>query len=199
MNMHGLPAWKKVIIRLAFLAMALGFIFQCWITTQVGEPYPALQMPGFRGCAGYKQGQVGLQRFEAGFICEDGAAVFSQMDLFKDLPGSYHSFIAEKFCKPANLEKKFNLPLGVWQGCWRRFFPGLHAAEMKRRDESNPESFRAWLEQRAEKLMPGRQVRKVELTWFEEMVSFHHEHNCTGNRRLLGRLTIPLASAALPE
>lgn len=181
---------KKIAVRLAFLAMVLGWAVQLLLTHQVGQPYPALQMPAFAGSAGYRAGAVHIPRLEAVFTCDEGSVVCGQRELLGKIPDGMHTVIAKNVLRPPELEE--SSVSSAYLLFWRRVFPGMYAGAMNRQGGKIPPCFRAWLAQRGRELAPGRHVRRVELAWFEEVIPFRHEPYHDTKARFLGSFSIPL-------
>ena len=162
-------SWSRTAIRLIFAAVALAYVFQYYLSTRFGEPYPGLAMPDFAGTGGYEDHKVRIRRLEAVFVTADGEAVsFSQRDLLSDFPTSYHNVIAQTFLSPLPEEAKSSRVQNSPKGISHLIFPGFRAGRLDRTSADNVASLRSWLRKRAHTLVPGRKVDRVEFHWYEE-------------------------------
>jgi hypothetical protein len=162
----------KMAIRLVFIAVAIASAIQYGIVNRLGEPYPALMMPGFSGTGGYQDGQVQTRRLEAVFVTAEGEAIaFTQRDLLSDFPDDYHDTIARSFLSPLPDGATSSSALSSRPGRRRlqyRIFPGMQAGRLNRTSADNIGSLRVWILRRAHTLVPGRNIDRVEFRWYRD-------------------------------
>jgi hypothetical protein len=159
----------RTIVRCLFAALLISCVFQYAVVQVLGEPYPAILMPGFPGSGGYQNGAVKTKRLEAVFIPAQGEPVtFSQRELLSEFPDSLHNTIAESFLTPLPEDQDFEETPSTRTGIRYRLFPGLEAGHVDRTSAANIASLTSWLQDRAHRLLPGQSVAKVEIRWFED-------------------------------
>lgn len=156
-------------IRLVFIAVAIACALQYDLVNRLGEPYPALTMPGFPEAGGYHDGKVQVRRLEAVFVTTDGEAIsFTQRDLLSDFPDSHHGTIARSFLSPLPERATLSPAPSSRRGFRYRIFPGMEAGRIDRTNADNITSLRAWIQMRAHILVPNRWIERVELQWYED-------------------------------
>jgi hypothetical protein len=159
----------RTIVRCAFAAIMICCVLQYAVVQVLGEPYPAIIMPGFPGSAGYDDGAVNIKRLEAVFISTQGAPVtFSQRELLAEFPDSLHNTIAQSFLTPLPKDQDFTVSASTRTGIRYQLFPGLEAGHVDRTSAANITSLTSWLNAQARRLVPGRIVAKVEIRWYED-------------------------------
>lgn len=183
------PAGRgKTGVRLVFAALALLFALQVvLIGSGVGEPYPALMMPGFVGSGGFTAGTVRVKRMEAVLVHAGGETVVSQRRLLAPYPDAHHSTIARSSLSPPQVDA----PLSDY---WlRRILPRAGIRPGRGAGPVDP-SLCAWARARAAELLPGVTVRRMEIRW--NVDSFRAGSRAPDAREPLGQFVIPLDGEA---
>ena len=186
-NQHQIP------IRLVFIAIAIVCgALQYDLVNRLGEPYPALTMPGFHGTGGYRDGKVQVRRLEALFVTVDGEAItFTQRELLSDFPDSHHGNIAGSFLSPLPERATLSPAPSSRRGFRYRIFPGMNAGRIERTTADNITSLHAWIQMRAHILVPNRWIERVEFQWYEDTFE-KREGRLTIQRQPIGMLLIRL-------
>lgn len=157
---------KKRLVRFAFLAVIGLCVVQVDLLYRIGEPYPGLIMPGFRGSGGSAGACAISDHAEAVFVLRDGRkATFTMQELFGQFPDSHHGHL-QAFLAP--LPEEFTIDRS---GLRYRVFPGLHAGRLDRAQPAHRESLRRWMKQRANELLAEVEVERLEVIWYRDT---HH-------------------------
>jgi hypothetical protein len=151
----------KPLVRITFVAAIVLLIVQYDLYYRVGEPYPAIIMPGFAGGGGSDGLAVEHVRCEAVLYCTDGSQVpVSSNRLLEHILPSHRRFACTVF-------RSIDEENETRSGLKYRVFPYLDQAQFER----SPDSLRAWLADRADEMAPGKQVDSVEFSWYRETLS----------------------------
>lgn len=150
-------------VRLAFAAVAALWAAQVLLLGGgAGEPYPGILMPSFAGSGGYADGVVRIERMQPVFVGPAGERPVPQRALLADVPDSHHGTLSG-LLHPAEREAR---PLQRWlRG---HGLPGLAAGRLARRSPCPDPSLRGWARRRADGLLPGVPVRRLELRWYRD-------------------------------
>lgn len=151
---------RRGAVRLAFASVAALFILQVVLLGGgAGEPYPSILMPAFAGSGGYERGVVRIERMAPVFTGPAGEHPVSQRILLAEFPDSHHQVLST-LLHPAPREPR------LLQRLLRRYLlPGLAAGRTDRRVDCPDPSLRAWARGRANALLPGVPVHRLELRW----------------------------------
>lgn len=150
-------------VRPAHVVVLLGCLFalQGVFIRHYGEPYPALVMPGFRGSGGYRGHHIEFYDYRVALVDRAGGSfLFSPRKLFEGVPDSYHGALSTALRPRDGSVPDRSRPgrsLRVW-------FPGYAAAADSH--EEVPASLRTWMELRARRMAPGRNIVRAELRWY---------------------------------
>ena len=167
-----------------FLAVLGLCVVQVDLLYRVGEPYPALLMPGFRGSGGAQGGYAISDRAEAIFVLRDGGtARFTMPELFAQFPISHYGDL-QTHLAPYDEQAPIDR-----SGLRYRVFPGLHAGKLDRAQPTNRESLRQWMKQRASELLPEAEVERLEVVWYRDT---HHFLSGTRQSEPTGSFTLDL-------
>lgn len=127
----------------------------------LGEPFPALWMPGFGGAGGYEDGEINVSRPVILFLFDDGHRIeLTQREFLEELPDSRHGFIMHN-CFPAAEQRR-------GKGRIAKVMPGYRYGVRHRMRPKNLASLREWLEHRAHKLEPHQTLKRVEVEWLTD-------------------------------
>lgn len=153
-------------------------VLQYVVIARVGEPYPAIMMPGFDGTGGAEADSVSSLSVETVFVEANGnSKVLTLRRLFSEIPDSHHHVMALQFFSPGPQSAADNDAVirGMRRGLKYRLFPGLHLGRECRDCEANLSSLRSWLQSRASEAFPGQRFTRVEFRWFREVFSLKSE------------------------
>jgi hypothetical protein len=196
-------------VRLIFVAVALAFVVQLAVTAKVGEPYPALAMPAFRGTGNYWNRTVRAVRLEAKIVAVDGRTeTVERAALLGSLPTSAHTTIDIAFLRPYAAAEAARVRAGAAPArdpsriapdrrsattpLRFRLFPGLKLGARRRRDPQHVAAVRAWLAERARALAPDLEVERMELRWHVD--TFRMDRGMTPvAREIMISVTVPVA------
>jgi hypothetical protein len=158
---------RRILIYFVLVAIFAFCLLQWHITNRLGEPYPAIAMPGFHGSGGYRDGQIHRVRTAAFFFFADGgSASFTQRQLLDEFPPSYDWFISCAILSPPREGEALRDEPAQRQGLRDLLLPGLHAGSINRMTWANRESLRVWLTDRSQALAPGRCADRFEMRWY---------------------------------
>jgi hypothetical protein len=148
-------------------------------------------MPGFCGSGGYRDGRVEFSRVEAVFVTDRRECSFPRKVLLEEFPMSNHGAIAFTCLRPHGGPPQGSEGGSCPAGLLYAIFPGYDVGVRARGSPENFASLQKWLRGRARALLPGQQVRRVEIRWFREIVSIDSAELHTA-REPTGTLVIPL-------
>ena len=179
--------------RIIFFGIIVAFIVQMILISRVGELYPAVMMPPFRGSGGHQNGQVEIARYEATFVTPQKEFIVSPRRLLDQFPDSHHFTINETFLSPITEASQSSAKESVnfLSPIKKMVFPGYLSGSKNRNSPENIESFRNWLRNRAETLFPGENVIRVEIRWYRDICRLQ-EGELVVLREPSSTLTIPL-------
>lgn len=177
-------------VRLAFAAVAALWVAQALlIGSAAGEPYPSVLMPAFPGSGGYADGHVRIERMEAVFVGPRGETKFSQRAFLSPLPDSHHGTVSGHLAPRRPGEER-----PMREALRRSLLPGLAAGRTDRRPGCPDPSLRAWARGRAQALLPGTPVQRLELRWSAD--TFRPGSRAPVRREPAGVFVIPLEEGA---
>lgn len=165
------PAARKR-IRRVFAAVVCGLAIQVAIIVGLGEPYPAIMMPGFPGGANDPDGWFRFESFDIAFELEGGEReLLTVQQFFQGTPSSHVVPITRRVFSPAQKRIRGSDP--AWESWLKRHvFP---AREMQNRmfyDAYMAPETVEWLRQRAALTYPDRRVLRVRFDWFKDQLKF---------------------------
>lgn len=179
--------WGRRAVRLAFAGVAALWAAQVLLLGGgAGEPYPSILMPSFAGSGGYADGVVRIERMQPVFVGPAGERPVSQRALLAEFPDSHHGTLST-LLHPAEREPR---PLQRWLRGHGQ--PGLSAGRLDRRIACPDASLRAWARRRADALLPGVPVERLELRWFHD--TFAGGGAAPARREPSGTFVVPLAA-----
>jgi hypothetical protein len=187
-------AYGKRPPRLLFIGVVTLLAIQFVFIKQIGEPYPALTMPGFDGNGGFQDGRVNVVRYEAVFITDRGEVTIQPQTLLSQFHDSLHWAIAYNCLSPVpatNLKSPAESPRSLLKRIQKRLLPGYRSGSAHRSSPENIATLQDWLRGRANALLPGHRVSRVEIRWFRETVRLE-DGNLVVDGSPAGVLLVPL-------
>jgi hypothetical protein len=182
--------------RLIYFGIIIGFTAQMVLIPKVGEPYPALTMPPFRGTGGYRDGKVEIERYDAVFVTPDKEFTISTDRLLDQFPNSHHGSISGIGFTPIKDKNELRPQADNLLSNVRKFlFPGYLLGWKNRTSSESLASLRDWLRNRAKILVPREDVIRVEIRWYRHICSFE-EGEMIVSREPSGTVTISLEGEA---
>ncbi|HEX6037552.1 hypothetical protein [Longimicrobium sp.] len=177
---------RRGAVRLAFAAVCALWVAQVLsLGGGAGEPYPSILMPSFAGSGGYADSVVRIERMQPVFVGPGVERPVTQRALLADVPDSHHGTLSGLLHPTGRAPR----PLQRWLRA--HLLPGLAAGGLRNRAGCPDVSLRAWARRRADTLLPGVPVQRLELRWY--MDTFSGGAATPSARARTGTLVIPFA------
>lgn len=180
--------------RILFIITIIALASEIAILKVAGEPYPFIRQPGFQGSAGYANNQIQYRDTDIYFISNDEELEVSRNQLLEQFPTSSHAYIMEYALTPPEIAHEGSVAANSWTETRTvndHIFPGYRYGSRHLTSASVQKSIADWLQQRGEKIYPGKKFRAVEVRYFDNLLTLPVTAQ-KPSRELVTTLTIPL-------
>lgn len=198
---QAVPVSGRRLVRRIFAGCLFLLLCQYGLTFAVGEPFPALILPGFRG-AGYEGNSIEVPRLTVDFE-QNGQVIYScsHSTLLERLPRSYHGSISKNVLSPREVREHsiwFRERISPGWPEFLRLCPGFHRAHRNHLSGADEAALRKWLRKRAEILVPEAAIDAVTVRWEATTFDMQSSPPARGETRFAGQLRISLDASSSP-